>query len=199
MNEYEHLRQRFDFELPDTYREMQEAGFFDFDNLNYLFLTDLEWLSLEQIITFKFLEFQIDGLIPFAKSARKDLFCWYPQWIFHDNTPVIFCPRDDNEAFGYAGDFAACIYRLLLEEFSGSCLVDSLGIEETSVRFRKYAQNIKGYLPPAWSNSLSLLAERPLKELEPDVFGVFSRSECNVLIERQLGFLHLNQKLIQYV
>jgi hypothetical protein len=198
-DEYERIQRRFEFEMPVNYQKMQNAGFFESGNLNYLFLTDLEWLSLAEIAAFEFLEFQIDGLVPFAKSARKDLYCWYPRWAANAQTPIVFCPRTDNEASGFARDFSSFIYRALLEEFSGSWLVETFGIDGTTAQFRKYAEIVKDYIPQRWSNALILLAQRPLKELEPGVFGVFTREECDLIIESELRFPRLNQTLKQYI
>src|SRR5262245_64661385 len=100
----EAIAKRWDLDLPQSYREMRAAGLFDHDGAAELFLTDLEWLTPNGTAEFEPLEFQIPGLVPFAKSARVDLWCWHVRWEGELKQPIAFCPRDleDDEIFSPA-------------------------------------------------------------------------------------------------
>jgi hypothetical protein len=92
MNDYDTIAARYGFQVPEQYRLVRAKGLLDHGSPNDLFLTDLEWLTIEAIATYSPLDFQIKGLIPFAMTARSDLFCWYPAWATERHVPVTFCP-----------------------------------------------------------------------------------------------------------
>jgi hypothetical protein len=209
VNEYDKIAARFAFQVPEIYRAMRARGCFDHtagregslvhESPNELFLTDLQWMTLQKIAEFQPPSFQIAGLVPFASSARRDLFCWYPAWTTEKGVPVTFCPRDDENAICYAGDFCGFLYRILLEEFSGSWNADIFGIDGLAERFHRYAKLAGEFLPVDWANKLIELSARPLTELEEGVHGVMERAECEQLIQRALSFPRLNERFKHYV
>ncbi len=199
MNDYDSIAARYDFLVPENYRMVRAKGLFDQGSQTELFLTDLYWLSTEAIANYQPLPFQIKGLVPFACTARRDLFCWYPSWATERDVPVTFCPRDDENAACYASDFIAFLYRILLEEFSGSWLVESLGAKGTTERFRRYATDVGEFLPHDWAITLQELSNLPLTKLDEGVYGVMDRKKCNELIEAALSFPRLNKEFKHYV
>jgi hypothetical protein len=90
---------RFAFRLPDFYRAVRAAGLLDKETPHGLPLTDLWWLTPDIITNYETPPFQIKEIIPFAWTARRDLYCWYPSSAKDDDIPVIFCPRDGETAF----------------------------------------------------------------------------------------------------
>src|SRR4051812_29072900 len=72
---YDRILARFAFAIPDLYRAMAAAGLFASRGVDALFLTDLEWLTPEEMGDFESPDYQVRGLVPFAKSARGDLWC----------------------------------------------------------------------------------------------------------------------------
>jgi hypothetical protein len=199
MSDYARIAERYDFIVPDQYRRVRATGLLDRGSPNELFLTDLEWLSTDAIAVYQFLEFEIKGLIPLARTARRDLFCWYPHWGTDKDIPVTFCPRDDENATCYASDFVGFLYRILLEEFSGSWLVDSFGVADTAERFRRYAIDVSQFLPDSWATTLCQLSTEPLIELEQGLYGVMNRRKCDDLIAKTLFFPRLNQEFKHYI
>jgi hypothetical protein len=199
MNDYDRIAERYSLIIPEQYRSVRAMGLLDRGSPNELFLTDLEWLSTDAIAIYEFLEFEIKGLIPFARTARRDLFCWYPPMATDKDIPVIFCPRDDENATCYASDFVGFLYRILLEEFSGSWLVDSFGVTGTAERFRRYATDVSQFLPDSWATTLCQLSTEPLIELEQGVYGVMDRKKSRDLIAKTRFFPRLNQKFKHYI
>ncbi len=119
---YQQILEQHGFDIPETYRALRARGLFDPEGKNELFLTDLQWLSLLSIATSQ----RIDGAIPFARTTRREHFCWSPRVDHGDGAPITFHPRGESPTL-YAPNFEAFIYRSILEEFSLSWLPNSFG------------------------------------------------------------------------
>ncbi len=183
MDEYSVIEQRYGYRPPNVYRTMQKKGHFDWHGPNGspddLFLTDLEWLSLQKIAEYKFFDWQVGVLLPFAISARRDEWCWRLDWQQSAELPVVFCERGAI-GYGFAPNFCGFLYRILLEEFSGTWLVDSFGTQGTQTRLCRYVDFVRPYLPERWVRSLLSLAKREWVTLADGTYCGFSREECVV-------------------
>jgi len=186
---YEHSDERA-FQIPQSYHAMRARGLFDPEGKNELFLTDFQWLSLLTIASSTL----VGGAIPFARTTRREHFCWAPEHDHGRGVPVTFHPRGESPAL-YSPDFTAFIFRALLEEFSLSWLVNGFGLENTAARFRRYADAVTPFLPDDWARTVREVSRRPLVRLGSGVYGVLSREESDYLIQEALATPGLNQPL----
>lgn len=165
----------------------------------YVHLSDTTWLSREQLAEFAPLGFQIPGLVPFARSERRDLWCWYTAWRGPTLCPIVFCPRDSEEANFFAPGFASAVYRLLLEEFSGTWLSDPEYYgDDTPGVFRRYVEDLSQFLPPNWIGELRRIVSLPLREDGEGTVGFISRAEADSIVRRHIGFPELDQTFKHY-
>jgi hypothetical protein len=188
METYDLIAERFGFELPQKYCAVRAAGLFDGLGSHELVLTDLYWLTLPEIANSQ----PPAGLVPFARTGRRELFCWYTLPGTDGGTPVAFFPRGESPIL-YAGDFDAFLYRALLEEFSMSWLVNGFGLTNSAARLRRYAEDVSSFLPHEWATTLHELSRRPLVQWETGVYGVLSREECDKTIRQALSSPELNK------
>ena len=119
----ERFLSRFGFHLPVVYRSMSDRGLLASDHPHHLQLTDFHWLTMEQILANSMTPVSAGNLLPFAESGNGDRWCWNTGWRSQRGIAVVFIARDQRSGEGYAADFAAALYRKLLEEFSGSWLL----------------------------------------------------------------------------
>src|ERR1700722_16297438 len=101
---YRRIEQRYGFAIPEEYRQMRARGWFDcadgampyFDPASrlYLWMNDMEWMSLPDIVDFEFPSYCKPGFVPFAFTADGSHWCWYPEHTSNGVTPVVLCPRD---------------------------------------------------------------------------------------------------------
>lgn len=56
--------------IPGLYRKMDEYGLLKPET--YLWLDDMEWLSIKQISEYEYEEGEIKDIVPFAHTARYD-------------------------------------------------------------------------------------------------------------------------------
>jgi len=190
---YDRILERYGFSIPETYRAMQARDLLTPEAPTYLHLSDLRWYSPSRILEHPLREYEIEGLLPFASSGRGDRWCWHTQWPGPTKAPVVFCPADEDTAEVFAADFTSALYRLLLEEFSGTWLDEPYGEAGVVPRYRAYLTAIQDLLPQPWFGTLARLCVPPLKEVAPGVQGLVSRSEANAIIERDLAFPELNK------
>lgn len=193
------IQSRYGFGLPATYRALLEKGHLSPNPWeNYLALQDCEWLSLEQIANYEFLDFQITsngGYVPFAVSSRRDEFCWRLDWAEGKEPPIVFCERGES-GFGYAPHFLGFLYRKLLEEFAGYG-----GIEQKRDlnRLQQAVDLVAPYLLPDWAGRLRGLSKRKFNEWKRGKYGellLVNREELKAEISSQLAFANLDKKFV---
>ena len=194
------IRQRYGFELPELYFRLLSTGHFSTKPWEtYLNLHECEWLSLEEIATYEFMEFQITsdgGFVPFGISARRDEYCWKLDWATETEPPVVVCERGER-GFGYAPHFQGFLYRQAIEAFAGCGGVEnerSLSILQRTVHI------LTPYLPCPWSDHLRGLAEHKFSDWKKGNHGerfLVTKEEVAGVIAEQLDFPYLNESFVQ--
>lgn len=195
MDHYEWIAARYSFRLPPLYRELQAAGCFDFTQPDkYIEFTDHEWLSLKGIAGHEFCEWQTNTrkfFVPFSHSARRDEWGWRLDWIEGDEPAIVFCERGP-EGRGVAPDFRGFLYRMLLEELSGTWVVENPQDEEGKAKIRRAVEVIGPRLPREWAQQIDELLRQQWYVDKDQNVCVYPRVECNRIIEKDLGFSHLH-------
>ncbi len=196
MDAYDQIEARYSFRLPPLYRELQALGCFDHSQSDkYIWFTDHRWLSLHAIADHEFCEWQTDTrkfLVPFSHSARRDEWGWRLDWISSEEPPIAFCERGP-EGRGVAPDFKGFLYRMLLEEFSGTWVVESPDDDKGKAKIRRAVEAICPRLPGAWGKRIDELSRQPWYTDKDKVVCVYPRTECNRIIEMDLAFPHLDE------
>lgn len=166
---------------------------------NNLNLHECEWLSLEEIATYKILDFQITsegGFVPLGITARRDEYCWRIDWATEAEPPIVLCERGGS-GFGYAPHFQEFLYRQALEEFAG---IGSPEDEEGLASLQHTVAILAPYLPGPWSVHLRGLAERKFADWKKDKLGevyLLAKDDLDGVIAEQLSFPHLNEAFVQ--
>lgn len=194
------IRQRYGFDLPELYRELLSMGRFSTTPWeNYLNLHECEWLSLEEIANYEFLDFQITsdgGFVPFGVSAGRDEYCWRLDWATEAEPPVVFCERGES-GFGYAPHFQGFLYRQSLEEFAGYGGPEN---ERGLASLQRTVAILAPNLPGPWSGHLRELAEHKFADWKKGKHGelyLVTKDELASVITEQLAFRHLNEPFLQ--
>ena len=112
MNEFEQIERKYGLVLPEAYRSMYAAGWFDVKGDNDFWLNEAEWMSLEEILNHEPAEYHRPEFVPFATTGGGSYWCWWPS--AHPET-VVFCPRDCYDGQFFAPSFIGFVYRSLLD------------------------------------------------------------------------------------
>ena len=171
---YTQIEARYGFNLPQEYRQLSERGWLTLDrpaaNIStvpgdgYLYLCDMEWYSLEDIVAFEFPEYcepHLPHLVPFAFTGGGDYWCWQTDMSDHRGTRVLLCPHDSNSAVIYAPSFATALYRQALQYASSEVDGTQVGFAEGQAFLRRWSVDLAFVLPAEWCRVLAELAARP--------------------------------------
>jgi hypothetical protein len=190
------IRQRYGFEFPELYQKLLTLGCFSTTPWdNYLDLPECEWLSLDKIATYKFLDFQITsdgGFVPLAITSRRDEYCWRLDWLAESEPPIVFCER----GFGYAPHFQGFLYRQTLETFAG------FGSPENPRGLAKLQRTVSilaPHLSARWSSHLNELAKYHFADWKKGKQGemyLVEKNELSAAIIENLSFPHLNESFV---
>ena len=112
------IQERFGFQTPPAYQALERRGLFRYTKAvntadltksgdQYLWLNEMEWYQPDDLRTFEFEDHHKPGFVPFAHTGGGDFWCWYPAMAKKDQTPVLLCLHDSEEAELFAPDFAS--------------------------------------------------------------------------------------------
>jgi hypothetical protein len=195
---YAEIERRFSFALPEEYRRMRDRGWFGPSESTYLWLHEMEWMSLKDIRDGDpvFFQFTRPGLIPFAFTGGRDHWCWYPEHMADGVAPVVECPRDSVIGRFYAPSFLGAIYRQILD-FACWQITPA---EESKARrhLKRWLDDLGPLMPDNWRKTIGNLLSAPLRTIERlpgQINGVLlTFDECGMLVQRDLAFPKLDEE-----
>lgn len=190
---------RYRFIFPELYVDMQRLGCFDPFAESYLQLSDLLWLPMGHITAHQFHKQQIDGLVPFGRTANEDLWCFYPGIDAETQQAVVFCPDEDEVATIYAPDFRSFVYRSLLEEFACTGLTEHYDVKQSDTVLRGYVDVVAGFLPAPWIERLRGLAALPWEQDRNGYYGAISESDLEAILEADLPYQRLDEEFEHFI
>lgn len=102
--------------IPKIFKEMDKLLYTDSKNINYMWLYDMEWITLNNILKYKYEPNENKNLIQFAHTGGGDKWCWYiNNYIYNDDYPVVLCYHDDFEGEIYAKNTIDAIFRQIID------------------------------------------------------------------------------------
>jgi hypothetical protein len=197
---YGAIEARWGFIIPEDYRRMELAGFFDHKSPHYISLSDVEWLRLADISSRGPMGLEIDGLVPFAMEGGGSTWSWMRDQTIDGLTPIAHCPRDDERAEIFAPDFTSALYRLILQDLRGTWLIGDDDIQtpaDATLRFRRYVRELEPFFKPHWTARLNELLKRPFQKMDDGYTGVMRGPELRAILA-ELNFKELGLQFYHY-
>jgi hypothetical protein len=170
--------------IPTSFVELYREGRFDYWGAPYeslseqeradrlrtrrskvLWWSNIEWdRTPEEIATFSGDDNLRPGLYPFAGDGMGGLYCWFPKWrpTKHAEPPILFVPRESDDAEVFARTFSECLLRCLLIDFANPG-DDDRPLEARVETWDAHAGIILPFLPPEHAE----LLRRVRKNLSP--------------------------------
>lgn len=214
MDIYAAIQERHGFALPPAYRELVATGLFDpwgrpdWRDLDgparvallweraaagrSLYLPNVEWYPPDELRDFAPGTWT-PGLLPFAGNGAGDHWCWYLPWATADTVPVVFYDHEMWQGTGFAPDFRAALFRLLLE--ACAAFTDDPPAPLTiNTLLQAYTTALHSYLPTAWLAVLTDLSTRPATRNADGHWALLDQAELQTLIADHLGFARLGEE-----
>lgn len=209
---YDVIRERTGFEVPALYRRMENDRVLHYGEsvrappaLGCVY--DFEWLTMEEMAAWEPPDHWNTEhvLVPFAKSARVDLWCWYPGWASEGETPVVLTRGDMNEAEALAPDFESLLLRKMLEAFAGALSFDDASLRERAVDvndgnlreiLRANVETLRPYIRGEWCALLLRLLARPFSQIPGESAAhvrLLDERELHDILHREAAFAHAGE------
>jgi hypothetical protein len=198
MDIYAAIEAKYGFAIPALYRRMEKDGFFAFEpgrvgvdpwNDSYLWVPEMEWMPLQEILDFEPPSYQRPGFLPFAFTGGGEYWCWWPA---EDPEAVVHLPIGDAGVFD-APNILGSIYRRFLDY---AIEVSEPNDEEARRYFTLWASRLGEYFPPLWIATLHQLsrAEPVMRPLgRTTIRGLINPARRDELIARDLAFPRLGE------
>lgn len=194
------------FNIPQKYIEMNNLGWLSRKkNLNnYLWIDDMEWLEVDDILNYEYEEYELENIVPFAYTVGGDKWGWYCD----DNMlikSIVLCYHDDDEGVFYADNLESAIFRNILEYVSDSnfyCNADEgktyqIGILELRKLLNDWKNKFINWFDDEWIGELSTLSKLELKLCITEYgsyYALITPEEAEKKIEKYLKFPFINKR-----
>lgn len=197
------------YHIPLIYQKMDERGYINPRNENYVWLNEMEWMPIDEIRTYEYDEGENKSIIPFAFTGGGDKWVW----IVNDEKkeyPVGLCWHDEDNGIYYAKNTEDAILRQIIEYVSDSNFyitkskAESYQISEYELMqwLEKWIKCFKNILNDNYLGIIDGFRKLKLKHIESQ-YGqwdaLLTLDESDELIKKYLNFDLLDEEFQWYV
>lgn len=197
------------YRIPSIYQEMNEKGFLNHNNESYLWLNEMEWMSIDKIKEYEYEHGESKSLIPFAFTGGGDKWVWVVDDADKEYY-VGFCPSGEWNGNYYAKNTEDAILRQIIEYISDSNFylikeeAKSYQVDEEKLKqqLATWRKNFQGILNNEYLNIIDMLSQLNLKYTKNkygEWYALLSMEEQDELIEKYIKFDLLNDEFEWYI
>ena len=190
------------YKIPLIYQKMNERGYTT--RKNYVWLNEMEWMSIDEINKYEYDEGESELIIPFAFTGGGDKWVW----ILNDENMdyyVGLCYHDDISGMYYAKNTEDAIFRQIIEYVSDcNFYVDkskakSYQISEMELMqcLKEWKNYFKGLLNDNYLEIIDDLSELRLKHTESQYgewYALLTLEERDELLSKHINFELLDKE-----
>jgi hypothetical protein len=209
---YGDIEAKHGLKLPDEFVTLSNRGRFEVEGKSgnwafllqnrYLWMLEMEWRSLEEILANNLTEEVKPGFVSFACNGAGDDWCWYPPAAVNGKVPVLSCPHDSDTAEFFAPNFITAVYRQIIFAcecgFGAGLFTQGEDIDWERQYLKRWSDEIGPMLPAAAAKTLA-----SLPDLKPQTVTVgrstqttlLSTQQAEELIARDVAFPRMGEKI----
>lgn len=184
------------FIIPSIYKKMSSLGFTN--STNYLWLNDMEWISIDKIKEYEYNDGESNLIVPFAITGGGDKWVWV---IDEKNEEYCVGLCEDAELNGvyYAKNTEDAILRQIIEYVADSNFylikenAESYQVSEQELKtqLEGWKNNFKGILNDEYINVIDELSKLNLKHIKcqyGEWYALLSLEEEDELVHKYFDF-----------
>lgn len=191
-----------EYKVPSLYKIMDKRGFFN--SKSYLWLNDMEWLSIDKIEKYEHEKGESKAVIPFAFTSGGDKWVWVIN-TSNEDYPVGLCYREEWNGVYYAKNMEDAIFRQIIEYVASSNFylnlkdAESYQISEYKLKFllRYWEKSFTGILNDKYLDVINGFLDLKLKKVKNkygEWYALLTLEEQDKLINKFINFDLLNKE-----
>lgn len=195
------------YKIPLIYQKMNERGYVSLEN--YLWLNEMEWLSIDAIREYEYDEGESELIIPFAFTGGGDKWVW----VVNDENKeysIGLCERGEVNGVYYAKNMEDGIFRQIIEYVSDSnfylnkAMAKSYQVSESELMWQleKWKTCLDGILNKKYLDIIGSLRELSLKYVRSQYgewVALITLDERNKLLNKYIKFDLLDEEFEWYL
>ncbi|MEM6257033.1 MAG: SMI1/KNR4 family protein [Planctomycetota bacterium] len=188
MKTLDQIEARFDFILPNMYRDLAQANRLNHQRKQFFEMPDCLWVVPSTLAKFSWDDGSepVDGLVPFATNGCGDHLCWHlPSRGRGGENVVMECPHDSYEGRWFAPTLAGAVFRQSLEWLNIHAHEEEL--EQTYQTIDVVLEVLAGYVPKTWCAALQSFQKKGPKQNKYGDPVFLSDDEIDTIIGRSFS------------
>lgn len=195
--------------VPLIYKKMNDRGYTNAQSDLYLWLNEMEWMTIDKILEYEYEDGETTSIIPFAFTGAGDKWVW----IAEDNGEeysVGLCERAESTGTYYAKNTEDAILRQIIEYAASSNFhldrdkAESYQISENELKARlnEWKNSFSGIINDEYINIIEKLSELSLKHVKcqyGEWYALLTLEEQDELINKYIKFDLFDQEFEWYI
>lgn len=195
--------------IPTVYKKMNEKGLISPDNDSYLWLNEMEWMSIDKIKEYEYDKGESRLIVPFAFTGGGDKWVW----VVNDKSEEYYvglCERAETSGIYYAKNTEDAVFRQIIEYVSDSNFylikedAESYQVdeEELKIQLNGWKNKFSGILNIEYINIIDKLSKLSLKHIKcryGEWYALLTLEEQDKLIDKYIKFDKMDDEFEWYV
>lgn len=193
--------------IPSVYKKMDEKGFFNSET--YLWLNDMEWMSIDKIKEYEYEDGESKSIIPFAITGGGDKWVW----VVNDENKeycVGLCERAESSGIYYAKNTEDAILRQIIEYVTSSnfYLIKEeaksyqISEDELKMQLEVWKNNFREIINDQYIDIIDKLSELSLKHIKSQYgewYALLTIEEQDELIDKYIKFDMIDEEFEWFI
>ena len=193
--------------IPSVYKKMDEKGFFNSET--YLWLNDMEWMSIDKIKEYEYEDGESKSIIPFAITGGGDKWVW----VVNDENKeycVGLCERAESNGIYYAKNTEDAILRQIIEYVTSSnfYLIKEeaksyqISEDELKMKLEVWKNNFREIINDQYIDIIDKLSELSLKHIKSQYgewYALLTIEEQDELIDKYIKFDMIDEEFEWFI
>ncbi len=195
--------------IPSIYIKMNERGFINGDNGSYLWLNEMEWMTIDEIKEYEYDEGESESIVPFAITGGGDKWVWV---VNNENEEycVGLCERAESNGVYYAKNIEDAILRQIIEYAASSNFYSikqeaesyQVSEDELKMQLEEWKNSFRGIINDQYIDIIDKLSKLSLKHIKckyGEWYALLTLEEQDELLDKYIKFDMIDHEFEWYI